>query len=120
MVDTSIWIDFLRGVCEQLKSLLETNSVMTHPSVIGELACGNLHNRQEILSLLDRLPKAKCATDSEVLGFIESHKLMGLGIGYIDSQLLASSRLSENTQLWTRDKRLAEAARDLSLFHNGH
>ena len=71
----------------------------------------------EILELLSRLPMAICASDKEVLIFVEQHKFMGRGIGYIDAQILASARLSHNTQLWTRDKRLAAVASELSVAH---
>lgn len=117
LVDTSVWVDYLRRGRGQLKVLLEENQVLVHPSVIGELACGNLENRWEILSLLNQLPQAICATDTEVLLLIEQHKLMGRGIGYIDAHLLASTRLGHDAQLWTHDKRLATAAADLSVAH---
>ena len=115
LVDTSVWIDFLRRGHGQLEGFLDNAQVLSHPSVIGELACGNLRNRGELLNLLGRLPKAICASDCEVLQFIEEHELMGRGVGYIDVQLLASTLLSQNTQLWTHDKRLATVARDLSI-----
>jgi predicted nucleic acid-binding protein len=117
LVDTSVWVDFLRRGCESLEGLLEKNQVLAHPSVIGELACGHLKNRSEILGLLHRLPKAANASDAEVLLFIEQHKLMGGGIGYIDAHLLASARLSHDAQLWTFDKRLAALASELSVAH---
>ena len=117
LVDTSVWIDFLRAGGGQLKKLLEYNQVLAHPSVIGELACGNLVNRHEILALLHRLPKATRATDAEVLIFIEQHKLMGRGVGYIDAHLLASARLSQGAKLWSRDKKLAALAAELSVSH---
>jgi len=117
LVDTSVWVDYLRGGRGQLKNLLEDNQVLVHPSVIGELACGNLNNRLEILSLLKQLPKAISATDTEVLLLIEQYKLSGRGIGYIDAHLLTSARLSHDAQLWTHDKRLAAVAGDLSVAH---
>ena len=117
LVDTSVWVDFLRAGSAQLSKLLDNNQVLTHASVIGELACGSLKNRQEILALLERLPKAVGATDEEVLTLIEKHKLMGRGIGYIDAHLLASTRLSHGAQLWTQDKKLAALAAELSVLH---
>jgi len=85
-----------------------------HPFVIGELACGNLRNQGEVLSLLQKLPKPTVASEAEALGFIEGHKLMGRGIGYLDAHLLASAAL-ETARLWTRDRRLAAAASALNL-----
>jgi len=61
-----------------------------HPFMLSELACGNLHQRSEILALLKDLPQATVAQDKEVLFFIEEHKLMGKGIGYVDAHLLAA------------------------------
>ena len=86
---------------------------MAHPFVIGELACGNLGNRNAILALLRTLPTAQIATDDEVMGFIERRRLMGRGIRYIDVHLLASVALTRGSRLWTRDKRLAAIADEL-------
>lgn len=114
LVDTSVWIDHLRRGEAELATALEREQVLMHPYVIGELACGNLKNRDEILALLQKLPRAKVASESEVLHFIERHRLMGRGIGYLDIHLLASAALSE-ARLWTKDRRLAAAANDLNL-----
>jgi predicted nucleic acid-binding protein len=115
LVDTSVWIDHLRGSDETLINALESSEVLAHPFVIGELACGNLTNRELVLGLLRALPQALVATDSEVLRFIELRQIMGRGIGYIDVHLLASVALDANVTLWTRDRRLAEVARDLHV-----
>lgn len=117
LVDTSIWVEHLRKGMPGLIAALERNDVLTHPFVMGELACGNLKNRQEVLRLLGDLPIAPVATDPEVLGFIERRSLMGRGIGYIDVHLLASVTLDGAARLWTRDKRLAAVALDLRLNH---
>ena len=92
LVDTSIWIDHLRSANTRMARLLEDGEIVVHPFVIGELACGNLRNRSEILALLHALPQAPCVTDSEVLFFIERHSLAGQGLGLIDMHLLASSQ----------------------------
>ena len=89
-----------------------------HPFVLGEIACGSLKDRQTILALLGDLPSAVVASGGEVLAFIEHHGLHGRGIGYVDVHLLASAALSENTMLWTRDKRLQTAAQALRLSHS--
>ncbi len=112
LVDTSVWVDHLRGGNQQLVDLLENGQVLCHPDVIGELACGNLHNRAEILELLNALPQATTVTFSEALTFLEVHHLYGRGLGWIDTQLLASARLS-GCPLWTLDRRLAKAAAEL-------
>ena len=114
LVDTSVWIDHLRRRNARLSDLLETVQVWTHPFVIGELACGNLARRREILSLLAALPTAPVVDHEEVLQFIEASHLSGRGLGWTDVHLLASARLA-GMPLWTMDKRLAIAARDLSI-----
>ena len=91
LVDTSVWIDHLRKRESALIAALEAGLVLMHPFVVGELACGNLENRAELISLLRDLPPAPVATDAEALGFIDRHQLMGRGIGYFDVHLLASA-----------------------------
>lgn len=86
-----------------------------HPFVVGELACGNLKNRREVLQLLRDLPSAPTITDPEALSFIERRALMGRGLGYIDVHLLASTALDGAARLWTRDRRLAAVAAELEL-----
>ena len=114
LVDTSVWIDHLRRTSSGLAGLLEDGEVVIHPFVIGELACGNLANRREILSLLHSLPAIQRVEDDEILFFIEQHSLAGRGLGLIDVHLLAASKISEHP-LWTRDKRLKASAETLGL-----
>lgn len=117
LVDTSIWVDHLRKGAPTLAGVLEQGEVLMHPFVLGELACGGLKNRREVLRLLGELPKAPIATEPEVLDFIERRALMGRGMGYIDVHLLASVALTGTARLWTRDKRLAAVAEELKLAH---
>ena len=105
LVDTSVWIDHLHKSVPALVAALGRDEVLTHPFVIGELACGELRNRKEVLDLLSKLPRAVVASDDETLQLIEARRLMGKGLGYIDVHLLASAILS-NARLWTADKRL--------------
>jgi predicted nucleic acid-binding protein len=115
LVDTSVWVDHLRSNEPALVKALETGIVLTHPFVVGELACGHLKNRSELLALLKDLPTAPLATDEEALAFIEARSLMGCGIGYIDVHLLASAALAGDAQMWTRDRRLADVAVGMQL-----
>lgn len=115
LVDTSVWVDHLRATEPALVAALDAGTVFVHPFVIGELACGNLANRAEVLTLLQGLPAAPVATETEVLAFIDARALMGRGIGYIDVHLLASAALAGVTRLWTRDKRLGHVAAELGL-----
>jgi predicted nucleic acid-binding protein len=115
LVDISVWVDHLRSGDRGLAALLTASLVLMHPFVLGELACGNLRRRGEILALLKGLPRVAVATDDEVLFFIERHALMGRGIGYVDVHLLAAVALHGSASLWTRDKRLRVAAESLNL-----
>ncbi len=116
LVDTSVWVDHLRAGNAVLERLLERGSVLAHPWVTGELALGHLSHRKDILGLLSHLPHAELAADSEVLTLIERRQLYGLGIGYVDAQLLAATQLTRDARLWTADKRLAAAGSQLHLL----
>ncbi len=113
LVDTSIWIEHLRAGLETLVRLLDRGVVLAHPWVIGELALGHLDQRREIIGLLGNLSQAAVATTEEVLTLIERHQLVGSGIGYVDAQLLASTRLTPDARLWTHDSRLGAVAERL-------
>ena len=115
LVDTSVWIDHLRAGNDGLVSLLDAGMVLMHPFIIGELALGELGQRETVLGALSDLPPASVATDTEVLHFIDRHTLFRRGIGYIDTHLLAAVRLTAGARLWTRDKRLHGIALQLDL-----
>ena len=114
IVDTSIWVTHLRQGSRQLEKLLMNAEVMCHPFIIGELACGHLNNRNEIISLLQSLPMAPTIEFDEFLYFIDRNHLMGKGVGFVDVHLLASAQLI-GVPLWTADKRLKSAADLLEL-----
>ena len=105
LVDTSVWVSHLRHGNGDLQKLLNDGEVVCHPFIVGELACGNLKNRHEILTYLQSLPMTILAEDEEVLKFIENNQLMGKGLGYIDVHLIASAVLT-SVLLWTLDKTL--------------
>lgn len=114
LVDTSVWIDHFRHADRRLAGLLLDGQVLYHPFVVGELACGALRRRAEILVLLRSLPHAPVVAAEEVLLFVEAHALMGTGLGWVDVHLLASVCLA-GERLWTRDNRLDRAARRLGV-----
>lgn len=116
LVDTSVWVRHLRDGDPDLERLLTDGEVMCHPFISGELACGNLKNRHEILALLQRLPLANQAKHEEVLELIEQNRLMGKGLGYIDVHLSASAVLT-GVQMWTHDKKLNEANEGLGISY---
>jgi hypothetical protein len=119
LVDTSIWINHLRTPSKLLAQLLDLEQVLIHPFVVGELACGNLASRKEIISLLHSLPAAPKADDDEVLFFVERHKLMGRGLGLVDVHLLASAAIGA-ASIWTTDDNLCVAARSLRIAFGKH
>lgn len=118
LVDSSIWVDYLRSGDVILARLLEEGSVLTHPFILGELALGNLRQREQILDDLQALPEIIPAMDDEVMHFINSNRLHGKGIGYVDAHLLASVRLAPGSRIWTRDKRLDALAREMNITHS--
>jgi predicted nucleic acid-binding protein len=120
LADTGIWIDYFRRGDATLTSLLNRGSVLLHPSVIGELAVGNLEDRELILHSLSRFIQTALATHTEVLEFIERHRLYGQGIGYVDCHLLAGVMLTPGAAFWTRDRRLIRAAESLGVAATIH
>lgn len=120
LVDTSVWVDHLRLGNPTLSQLLGQGQVSMHPMIIGELVCGNLHNRAQLLSLWRNLPSSAEASHEEAIYLLEAHELMGKGIGFIDLHLLASTQLSTHTRLWTLDKRVAGIAESLGIAFKKH
>ncbi len=114
LVDTSVWVSHLHKGDVGLEKLLNNGEVVCHPFIIGELACGNLKNRREILIHLQSLPKTISAEDDEVIEFIENHQLMGKGLGYIDIHLIAAAVLT-GVPLWTFDKTLDKISKKIGI-----
>jgi len=115
LVDTSVWIDHLDRGESVLSERLDRQQVLMHPFVVGEIAMGSLRHRDEVLEMLQGLPQAVPANEDEVLHFIARWALYGIGIGYIDAHLLASTQLTADALLWTKDTRLLATADRLSL-----
>ena len=116
LVDTSVWVSHLRDGNAELANLLNNGTVLCHPFIVGELACGNLRDRAVILSFLQMLPMSIEAEHAEVLSFIENSRLMGRGIGYVDVHLIASAVLS-GVPIWTLDRKLAQVADGLHIAY---
>jgi len=114
LVDTSVWVDHLRRGNDALAALLHEERVLCHPFVVGELACGRLHRRAELLDLLGRLPAAPLVSHGETLAFVEGRRLMGRGLGWVDVHLLASASLARRP-LWTLDRSLAATAGTIKM-----
>lgn len=120
LVDTSVWISHFRKTDERLIGLLTNDCVLTHPFVIGEIACGTPPApRSKTLSDLKSLQATKQSSMGEVLDFIERERLFGLGCGLVDVFLLASALLTPNTKLWTYDRNLNELASKFGISYTG-
>ena len=117
LVDSSVWIDHFRHASAELAALLASRVVMVHPFVIGELACGHLSRREAVLTALGSLPPAPVVPHDEVLAFVERHRLMSRGIGWVDMHLLASATVAGRVSLWSRDKRLMAAAAERGVAY---
>jgi predicted nucleic acid-binding protein len=115
LVDTSVWIDHLARGDSGLQSLLEEGEVLMHPYIVAEIALGSLTRRDDTVGALQALPEIPVARHVEVMAFLGSERLFGIGIGYVDLHLLAATRLAGGTKLWTRDRRLLQAALKLNL-----
>ena len=116
LVDTNIWIDHLRKTEPVLVDLLERDQVCVHQSVITELALGNLKNRSFFLKTLERLMIVRNVDDQGVRHLVEERRLWGRGLSAVDAALLASVVVAPGVSLWTRDKRLRQAARDVGVL----
>lgn len=116
LVDTKIWIDHLRTTEPVLVDLLERDQVCVHQSVITEIALGNLKNRSFFLKMLERLMIVRNVDDQGVRHLVEERRLWGRGLSAVDVSLLASAVVTPGVSLWTRDKRLRQAARDVGVL----
>ena len=116
LVDTSVWIDHFHHSDEDLRELLLSNQVCIHPYILGELSCGNISNRKEVLSLLRTLRRIDLVLDEEVFTLMEQRNLYGKGLGFIDIHLLASAMI-HHLPIWTRDKSLRLVAGQLGISY---
>ena len=117
LVDTSVWVDHFRNGNATLAALLESDRVLVHPMVIGEMACGTPPDRTRTLAALHALRLARAATLEEVGAFVERERLYGRGCGVVDMMLLASTLITPGAHLWTLDIRLASLAREFGALH---
>ena len=118
LVDTSVWVDFLRSGDTRLARLLEEAVVCMHSMVLGELACGHLKERKQLLSLWGSLSGLNEADHDEVMYFLEKNRLFGKGIGLVDLYLLASTALAGDVLLWTKDRRLQAIAKEMNMAYS--
>ena len=117
LVDTAVWIDHINAPVTELLRRLAAGEILTHPLVIGEIACGTIRNRTEVLSHLRSLPMIREVDHQRVLQEIDAHHLMGRGIGFIDAHLLTSVVSQSGVSLWTRDQRLKRIAEEMGVSY---
>ena len=117
LVDTSVWVDHLRGADPDLQKILDARKALMHSMIVGEIACGNLPNRSQVLRNMQSLPAIDELDHGDVLSVIESRRLMARGIGYVDTHLICSVLNREGVVLWTRDRRLKQVAEDLGVAY---
>ena len=111
LVDTSVWVDHFRKHNSTLELLMLQDDVLTHPMVIAEIACGTPPSpRLKTLEDLDTLRQVRQASVAEVRDLIERDSLFGMGCGFVDVTLIASTLITPNARLWTKDRRLLELA----------
>ncbi len=118
LVDTSVWINHFRILNPRLIDLLESDSVLLHPLVIAELACGTPPSRSNTLSDLSSLEKPHLPSLEEVMDFIERECLYGMGCGIVDMILLASTIITSGSRLWTLDKRLLTLSEKFGVIYS--
>ena len=117
LVDTSVWVDHFRHGNARLAALLDSDRVLVHPMVIGEMVCGTPPDRARTLAALHALRLAHAASLEEVAAFVERERLYGRGCGLVDLTLLASTLITPGARLWTLDARLATVAREFDALH---
>jgi len=114
LVDTSVWISHLRQGEKKLRDLLHDLSVISHPFIVDELACGNIANRGEVLELIRALPSCEIVTNTEFGYFLERNRLMEKGVGFVDVHIIASAQLA-GVRFWTVDERLKGIADEIGI-----
>jgi predicted nucleic acid-binding protein len=115
VIDSSIWIDHLNHGDPIVLKLLSDEAALMHPFVLGEIALSFLQHRRTVLAELGKLPSPAIADDHEVINMVETKRIFGSGIGYVDAHLIAACLLTSGTYLWTRDRRLADVAARLGI-----
>lgn len=114
LVDTGVWLRFLRGEREGLvvQTWITAGQALVHPFVVGELMLGGLSATNE--RLMHSLVWCEAAAPRTVFDFIRRNGLAGHGIGWVDAALLVAAR-ETSAQLATFDLALARCARRLEI-----
>ena len=117
IVDTSTWINHIRGTPTPLVDLLGQGRLAMHPFVKGELLLNGLPRASKLPGDFDDLLNAPLASVDEVAAFIVWAKLAGKGVGYVDTHLLVSAKMMPDGLLLTADKNLDVQAKRLGVAY---
>ncbi|MGH3049864.1 MAG: type II toxin-antitoxin system VapC family toxin [Gaiellaceae bacterium] len=124
LVDTSIWIDYLRGVepaAGELERLVADREVVCCGPVLAELVTGTvLAQRDEVVLSLAALPLLDLGPQRWIRAGALAHELRsrGTSVPLIDL-LIAVAAVEEDAELWTRDgdfEQVAAAEHRLRLY----
>lgn len=117
LVDTSVWIGHFHAPEPSLVSFLHDDQVGCHHAVLEELALGSIKQRDRTLALLESLRRFPVLSHAEIMALVNGRQLWGRGLSAVDVHLLGSVLLAGGAQLWTRDKRLLAACRDVGAAY---
>jgi|SRR6267142_600869 len=121
LVDTSVWIEFLRQSNELIEAGLvleiENGNVIALSPVFGELLQGVKSSREEkiLIDLWEDLLKV-----NEDQLFIQAgrlsyeYKLIVKGLGLIDCAILAAAKVNK-LEVWSLDRKLIEVSKSLMI-----
>ena len=114
IVDTSVWLEHFRVGSERLQGLLLDEQVLCHSLVVGELTCGILQKRTEILAMVKALPEVRLLDQEEMLSFLEARRVYSRGMGCW--MHIGLPRDSRGRSLWTLNKPLRRTAASLDIL----
>lgn len=109
LADTSVWVEHLRRGDAAMRHYLTQGDIVIHDYIVGELCLGGLSREKR--ALLDWLQRCTVASHDEAMHLVETRRLAGRGLGYVDTHLLAAALIGR-LQLWTLDRALQQAAQD--------
>jgi hypothetical protein len=114
LFQSTVRADHLRATDKALAALLDTGMVLAHPFVTGELALGNLRQREIVLNALADLPMP---ASRQTRRFFISSTAMGCSDAGSDisTPICSPRRTDGRCGVWTNDKRLRGVAVKLGL-----
>ena len=111
ILDTSVWIEFLKGnvsYFSNVRELIEKQQIIAHEPIFAELLQG-VKNRREneiINQYWTFLPKTNIRDSWIKAGeYSAQHKLLAFGVGLIDACILIAAQETQSA-VWTLDKKL--------------